>query len=134
MDLSVRQADLNFLAKFARLLENLRYQPFPRLNLTGKFVFTSVGRDSIAADNWGGDILKGNVTREKEFGNTILQGTDNDILFGSFTASWHLKHNIFIDASVILRQSKSPVQQYNNNTLVTSFALRWNIAQRFYEF
>ena len=112
----------------------LRYQPLPRLNITGKLVLTSVGRDSIATDNWGGDILKGNVTREKEFGNTILQGADNDILFGSFTASWHLKHNLFIDASVILRQSKSPVPQYANNTSVTSLALRWNIAQRLYEF
>jgi hypothetical protein len=121
-------------ANLQELAGILRYQPLPRLNITGKLVLTSVGRDSVATDNWGGDILKGNVTREKEFGNTILQGADNDILFGSFTASWHLKHNLFIDASVILRQSKSSVQQYNNNTSVTSLALRWNIAQRLYEF
>jgi hypothetical protein len=121
-------------ANLQELAGILRYQPLPRLNITAKLVLTSVGRDSVATDNWGGDILKGNVTREKEFGNTILQGADNDILFGSFTASWHLKHNLFIDASVILRQSKSSVQQYNNNTSVTSLALRWNIAQRLYEF
>ena len=112
----------------------LRYQPLPRLNLTGKIVLASIGRDSTTAVNWGGDILKSYVIRQKEFGNTILQGADNDILFGSFVATWHLKHNLFIDASVILRQSKSPVEQYNNNTSVTSLALRWNIAQRLYEF
>lgn len=121
-------------ANLQELAGILRYQPLPRLNLTGKILLTSIGRDSTAATNWGGDILKSYVTRQKEFGNTILQGAANDILFGSFVATWHLKHNLFIDASIILRQSKSPVEQYNNNTSVTSLALRWNIAQRLYEF
>lgn len=120
-------------ANFRELVGIARYQPLPRLNLTGKLIFTSIGRDSTGV-NWGGDILKDNRTREREFQNTIGQGVDNDILFGSFTASWQLKHNLFVDANVVLRKSESPATFYNNNTALTSLALRWNIAQRLYEF
>jgi hypothetical protein len=111
----------------------LRYQPLPRLNLTGKLVITDIGRD-IAAMNWGSNILKNNRTRELEFGNTISQGFRNEIIFGSFTGSWQLKHNVFIDASVIVRNSTSRAGAYNNKTSITSIALRWNAPQRLYEF
>lgn len=111
----------------------LRYQPLPRLNVTGKLIYTMIGRDT-AGVNWGSDILKTYRTRQQEFNNTIAQGVDNKILYGSFTASWQMKHNLFIDASLILRKSESPVSFYNNNTSITSLALRWNIPQRVYEF
>ena len=120
-------------ANLKELAGIVRYQPLPRLQLTGKLVFTDIGRD--AGDvNWGSNILKNNRTREQEFGNTISQGTRNEIIFGSFTGSWHLKHNLFVDASVILRKSSSPAAMYNTNTSITSLALRWNIPQRLYEF
>jgi hypothetical protein len=111
----------------------LRYQPIPRLNLVGKLALTNIGRDTTGA-NWGSNILKDYRTRSLEFGNKIGQGIPNDILFGSFTASWQVKHNLFIDANFVLRQSKSELAAYNNNTTITSMALRWNIAQRLYDF
>lgn len=120
-------------ANLKELVGIIRYQPLPRLNLTGKLVFTDIGRDAGVV-NWGSDVLKNNRTREQEFGNEISQGFFNEILFGSFTGSWHLKHNLFIDASVILRNSTSPAVLYHNNTSITSLALRWNIPQRLYEF
>ncbi|MEX2235756.1 MAG: hypothetical protein WD824_26595 [Cyclobacteriaceae bacterium] len=120
-------------ANLKEMVGILRYQPLPRLNLTGKLVFTTVGRDTTGV-NWGGDILKSYRTREQEYNNTVAQGVSNDILFGSFTASWQLKHNVFIDAAIILRKSKSAVAFYDNNTSITSLALRWNIPQRLYEF
>lgn len=110
-----------------------RYQPLPRLNLTGKLILTDTGRDR-PGENWGGDVLKDYRTREREFGNKIGQGVENQILYGSFTASWMIKHNLFADASFVLRRSKSPEPLYNTNTSISSVALRWNIAQRLYEF
>ena len=110
-----------------------RYQPLPRLNLAGKLVFTNIGRDTTGV-NWGSDILKSYRTRQQEYNNKIGQGVRNDILLGSFTATWQIRHNLFVDATAVLRQSKSPVPLYNNDTSVTSLALRWNVAQRLYEF
>jgi hypothetical protein len=110
-----------------------RYQPLDRLRLTGKLIFTQVGRDR-PGENWGSDLLKDYQTREQEYGNKIGQGVDNKILFASLTGSWMIRHNLFADASLVLRQSKSPESMYNYNTSITSLALRWNIAQRLYEF
>ncbi len=120
-------------SNFKELIGIARYQPIPRLNLTGKLMMMQTGRDTTSL-NWGNDILKDNSTRERDYENTIAQGVKNDILLATFTASWQLRHNLFIDASVVIRKSESPLPFYNTNTSVTSLALRWNIAQRLYEF
>lgn len=120
-------------ANFKEVIGILRYQPIPRLSVTAKMMVAQVGRDSLSS-NWGSDIMKDYTTREKDFGNTIGQGVNNDIIFMSFTASWQLKHNLFIDATAVIRKSESPVAVYNNTTTLTSLALRWNIPQRLYEF
>jgi hypothetical protein len=82
----------------------------------------------------GGDILKSSSSHPQDYDNEIGQGISNDILFGSLSISWMLKHNLFIDANVIIRKSESPLPLYNNNTTITSLALRWNIPKRLYEF
>jgi hypothetical protein len=69
----------------------------------------------------------------QEYGNEIGQGVKNYYAFGDFTASYQLRHNLFIDFKQIARRVNTslPVKQ---NTLFTSFALRWNVPQRMYEF
>lgn len=120
-------------ANFNEVIGILRYQPLPRLNLTGKLMVSRIGRDSTGV-NWGSDILKNNGTRQQNYGNKIGQGITNDIVYGSFTASWQFKHNLFIDASLIIRRSDSALAFYNNNTTISSLAVRWNIPKRLYEF
>lgn len=120
-------------ANFKEFAVIMRYQPVPRLNLTGKLVLIRTGRDTTGV-NWGGDILKVNSSREKDFNNTIGQGIDNTITYATFVASWQWKHNLFIDASLVFRKSESPVARFNDNTWISSLALRWNIPQRLYEF
>ena len=120
-------------ANFKEFIGIARYQPLPRLNLTGKLIYAKMGRDTTGV-NWGSDVNKLNTTREKDFGNSIGQGVKNTLLIGTFTASWMLGHNIFIDASVVIRKSESPVAMFNTNSTITSVALRWNIPQRFYDF
>jgi len=120
-------------ANFKEVVGIMRYQPLPKLNLTGKLILSQIGRDTTGV-NWGSDILKDNISREDDYGNSIGQGIENNVMYASLTASWMLKHNLFIDATFILRESESAVPQFNTNATVTSVALRWNIAQRLYEF
>jgi hypothetical protein len=120
-------------ANFNEVIGILRYQPLPRLNIVGKIIVANVGRDANG-ENWGGDILKNNELRENDFENSIGQGIENTILLGTFTASWQLKHNLFIDGTVLVRKSESAEAVFNNNTSITSLALRWNIPQRLYDF
>lgn len=122
-----------FGANFKEVVGIVRYQPIPRLNLTGKLVYTKIGRDTTGV-NWGSDIFKDNTTHEQDYNNEIGQGIENTILFGSFTASWMLKHNLFIDAQLVVRKNESVVTEYDESTIMTCVALRWNIAQRLYDF
>lgn len=120
-------------SNFNELIGIVRYQPIPRLNLVAKATYVDIGRDG-EDENWGSDILKASQTREQEYGNTIGQGNSNKIVSLYMTASYMLKHNLFLDASQVIRQSKCDLEFYNNNTSITSVALRWNIPQRLYDF
>jgi hypothetical protein len=124
-------------ANFKEVVGILRYQPLPRLNVTGKLIVAQVGRDSIQAGayNWGGNIFRDNSSKDRnELGNKIGQGHSNSIMYGSVSISYMVKHNLFIDFNTIVRKSKCDLAFYNNNTSITSLALRWNIPQRLYEF
>jgi hypothetical protein len=120
-------------ANFKEVVSIIRYQPMPRLNLTAKVILIKTGVDA-PNENWGTDILKRNSPRQMELGNKIAQGNPVDILFFDFTASYMVKHNLFLDFKQVLRRSESPLPAFNNNTTMTSLALRLNIAQRTYEF
>jgi len=58
------------------------------------------------------------------------------MIFGRRTVllSYMLKHNFFIDLRQTFRTSTSPDPAFNNNTTLTFLALRWNMANRSYEF
>lgn len=129
-------------ANFYELAAIIRYQPIPRLNVTVKSFYVKTGRDEtvdgMAVDlpyvNWGGDINKSYTTRQQEFNNKIAQGYDNTIMFTDVMASYMFRHNFFIDLKGTFRSSKSPKAAFDNNSTVTSIALRWNIASRLYDF
>jgi len=121
----------------ANLLEGvaiIRYQPLPKLNLIAKSFYTKIGRDTTGV-NWGSDILKDNNTLTGgDYGHKIGEGVNNTITFMDFTASYMIRHNVFIDLKATLRRSTSPVALYNNNSTITSVSLRWNIPARTYDF
>jgi len=120
-------------ANFTEMVAIVRYQPIRRLNLVGKSFFSTVGRDG-SNQNWGGDILKTYITRQSDYGNTIGQGSKNTILFFDLTASYMVKHNLFVEVKQIVRKSESDLPFYNNDTSLTSLGVRWNIPARTYEF
>lgn len=121
-------------ANFYEGIGIVRYQPLPRLNLVFKGIYAKKGLDSNATDNQGGNLLKDNATHAQTYGNSIAQGVANNILYLDFTASYMLKHNVFIDVKQIVRNSESDLAPFNINTSISSLALRWNIAQRHYNF
>ncbi len=120
-------------ANFREAVGILRYQPLGRLRVTARLSVANIGRDA-GVENWGSNILKLTTTHPREFNNTIGQGTPNDIVSGSVTASFQFRHNLFIDGYFQMRNSNSPGSAYDNNTSITSVALRWNVAQRLYDF
>ena len=120
-------------ANFTELVAIMRYQPLPRLQISATGFFASKGLDG-PNENWGGDILKNNQTRQQEYDNAIGQGVAQRITYGNVLASYQVRHNVFLDFHFLFRQSESDLPAANVNTTATSVALRWNIASRTYEF
>ncbi|MCC9168353.1 hypothetical protein [Pontibacter harenae] len=124
-------------ANLYELIGIVRYQPLPRLNLTAKAIATRYGQDEYsAADtvNWGNNVLLSYMDRAQEYGNRIGQGIATNQLYLDLTATYQLKHNVFIDLKAILRREDAELNTLDQNTTYVSAAFRWNIAQRLHEF
>ena len=120
-------------ANLYELIGIVRYQPIPRLNLTAKAIATRYGQDTDSL-NYGGNVLLPYTSRVSAYGNEIGQGVTTNQLFMDLTATFQLRHNVFLDLKQIVRRSDSEVNTLDNNTYYTSFAFRWNIPQRVHEF
>ena len=129
-----RQAVANPLgANFREFIGILRYQPIPKLSLTGKIIYASYGLDSINT-NWGKDILKDYNTRQQDYDNEIGQGVASNLTLIDITATYMVKHNAFFDLKMIFRRQESVDAAFEQNSSIFSVAFRWNIAQRLNEF
>ena len=124
-------------ANLYELIGIVHYQPLPRLMLTGKAIATRYGQDVVTATdtlNWGNNVLLSYLDRAQEYGNTIGQGIKTNQLHLDLTATFMLKHNVFIDLKQILRRTDAAENILDKNTAYTSVAFRWNIPQRLHEF
>jgi hypothetical protein len=125
-------------ANFREFAALFRYQPLPRLTLSAKCFYAQTGLDT-ADLNVGTNILLSNTTRNngtsnRDFNNTIAQGVGTDILYADLTATYHWKHNFFIDLKYLHRNQQSDYGPFDFNTNYISAAIRWNIMQRLHEF
>lgn len=120
-------------ANLYEVLGVIRYQPLPKLRLLGKVIYTEKGEDA-EGENWGGDILKNNAIRQQEYGNSIAQGVKTRLLYAEFTASYQLRHNLFIDWKNVMRRVSSLDPTRERETLFTSLQLRLNTSRLRHEF
>ena len=125
-------------ANFYEIAAIVRYQPLPKLNITLKSSYAKTGRDNalgaVPSFDWGGDINKSYTLREQEYNNTLTQGIANEIIYNDLNISYMFRHNLFLDFKQVFRNSVSVDPVFNNNTSLTSVALRLNIAVRNYDF
>lgn len=110
-----------------------RYQPLGKFRLTAKAIVNRFGLDD-GQTNWGTNVLHHYTTRPREYGHTIAGENSTRQLHLDLTASWQLRHNMFLDATQILRRRDSVSEQFDKNSSITSLAFRWNIPQRLHEF
>lgn len=125
-------------ANFFEIATVVRYQPIPRLAVTAKGSYMRTGRDNAVNvppnTNWGQDINKSYDTRQQDYGNNIAQGSDNKIIFTDLQLSYMLRHNFFLDLRQTFRTATSPDPAFNNSSSISTFAVRWNMAARNYDF
>lgn len=127
-------------AGFQEYILVVRYQPIQKLFLEGKLIYYYQGQD-IAGRNFGNNILidyrnryKDPITGiEKNYGYEIGSGNKATCTFISANASYELRNNLFLDASIAVRNYKLVIGAAENTTMY-SFGFRWNINKRTFEF
>lgn len=116
-------------ANFKEVVGIIRCQPFRTVTAEAKLVLAEYGSDG-EEENYGGNILLNNRTREMDYGNEIGQGVDNRLTYGSLSVSYMWKHNLFIDLTHIYRKVDSDLASEGGSTNYTSAAIRWNIPRK----
>lgn len=111
----------------------LRYQPFPRLQIQLRGFISQSGLDS-GASNWGSNVRLDYRSRQKDYGNTMLQGVKSTLVFAHFQASYMIRHQLFIDLGLGYRRQEFDVFYPQFSSLLATFGIRLNVAQRLFEF
>ncbi|MCB0574836.1 MAG: hypothetical protein KDC61_09750, partial [Saprospiraceae bacterium] len=114
------------LSNFREIVGLVRYQPAPKLTLSGRWMHAYTGEDRDS-ENWGSNPLLGYGSRVQDYGNVIGQGVSANIDLLGIEATWMLYHNLFVDLSVLLRNKNSDDDTRDLNTKVFGIGLRMNI-------
>jgi len=120
-------------ANFREFIAIVRYQPIKKLFLRGQLNYALYGLDTLGS-NWGKDIHIAYTSREQEYGNRIGQGVKTNLLIGQFMASYMLRHNLFIDLNLLYRRENAALNTLDNQSLILSLGVRWNMVRRTNDF
>lgn len=119
-------------ANFGEYIAVLKYQPIPRLYLTGKLMYYKQGLDSMGV-NMGNNLFRSYLTRPREYGFHIGTGIPVKQLLASFSASYEVLQNLYIDLNIAQRNYNVQAQPKRDEFFFTA-GVRWNIGKREFEF
>ena len=110
-------------ANFKEMVMDVRYQPLPKLFLRIRH-FNALRGEDIDDKNFGVNLKTNNrENRNSDYNNFIGQGFENKIKFWEYSASYMLKHNLFVDASYSMRKDSFHL---NTNEKTFGIGLRLN--------
>ncbi len=118
-------------ANLRELVTIININTYAPLNIQFKYIINQQGLDS-GKTNFGSNIFIDNRKRSGPYGHNLLQGLKTTTTFAELTASYLLRHNLFIDANVLFRTQKNDV--ITQNTTFYGLGLRLNFTQPDYTF
>jgi len=111
---------------FREFIGIARYQPTARISLTVRAIHAQLG-DNTTNNNWGSNPLLSYDTRVSDYGNNIGQGVNASINLLALDASWMIRHNVFWDIKLLLRQKESRDPARDQTTTLMSTGVRMNL-------
>ncbi len=103
-------------ANTSEIIFVLNYKPASKFSFELSAAKMSVGRDQLGL-NYGSNILLNTNTLVNEYGNVLLQGEKNDIIFLRLNASYEIVKNYKVFIHPQYRKSSSKDLQYNYTNL-----------------
>lgn len=119
-------------ANFKEFIAIAKYQPLPKLHFLGKFIYYKQGLDS-ARVNFGADIFRSYTSRPRDYGFFIGSGIPVNCTLSSFTVSYELVENMFVELNTSYR-TYNIQNQPKSNVFFYTLGIRWNIGRREFDF
>jgi hypothetical protein len=124
-------------ANFFEFITIAKYQPTTKLNFEGKIIYYKQGLDS-AGVNFGSNVLENYSTRPRDYGFSIGSGVRTNCVNLSIAASYELRENLFIDASMMYRNysvsNPAAAGISSSNSAIFSIGIRLNTFRRQYDY
>lgn len=117
-------------ANFSEWIASLRYQVLPRLGFQTSLYFVNKGEDGADSVSFGGDLIKPNIFRQGDFGNTIGQGANTDIVIWTSNLRYEISSGLFLDLQYLYRTQTSSLPERNLKTNLFQLGVRLNMARR----
>jgi hypothetical protein len=123
-------------ANFEEWSHIIRWQPIPKLQLTGRVIYANFGEDRTPTENWGKAFWKNYDTRSRlvlfnnQYGNFTGQGRSTVTTIFDVRATFQIKHNLFIEGHFLNRKYDSAVDERDYTNRITSIGIRWNVPAR----
>ncbi|MCP3929629.1 MAG: hypothetical protein GY705_11060, partial [Bacteroidetes bacterium] len=113
-------------ANFKETLFLLRYQPFKKLSIHSRLIFSEYGEDETDA-NWGSNLLLTYNSREMDYGNNIGQGIHTQTILFGLDVSYEIRQNVFFDLQYLYRKKESALAGRNATTSWFGGGIRMNM-------
>jgi len=119
-------------ANFAEVIGLLSYH-WNGLTVTGKVVGTRFGKDNDTT-NFGQNIFKSYITREKDYGNKLFQGLATNVFLAEFTASYtfNTKFPLRLELTAAARSERNVNRSIKTSYVMAGLCLPLWRAQRDY--
>ncbi|MEO6814979.1 MAG: hypothetical protein ABI172_13690 [Ginsengibacter sp.] len=115
-------------ANFQEYVGILKYQPANKWYINARAIYYYQGLDSLG-ENFGGNPFELYTTRTRQYGYFVGDGNKVKCLNASFTLSYELKQNLFIEGGYLFRKYTGL-----DNTSMYNIGIRWNAARREYNY
>ena len=120
-------------SNFHEVIGIVKYQPLPKWRFSARLIYYDQGLDS-AGLNTGSNIFLDYRTRPRDYGFKIAGGNKATCANATINAGYEIFDNLFVEASALFRKYTVANGVGNNSTSMFSLGVRWNIAQREYNY
>lgn len=112
-------------ANFQEVMLRAQYRPLNRLSLDARLFLIAQGEEAPGL-NYGANLLLPHTTRVSDYGVNLLQGVRADTWLAVCDLSYQLRHNLWLEAQILLRDKVSQDETRSQNTRVFNLGIRWN--------
>ncbi|MDQ3016485.1 MAG: capsule assembly Wzi family protein [Bacteroidota bacterium] len=117
-------------ANFNEWIASARYRVSPGLNVQSAIYIINKGEDGLDSVSYGGNIIAPNNLRPDDYGHTIGQGIEADIVYWSSSVQYEISPGLFADFQYIRRNKVSVLAEKSLTTNLFQIGVRLNMARR----